>query len=726
MLRFVRGATRFFSDRSPHRLVRHVYTEERKHWRYRRCFEVMQVWLGLSVALLTVFLIVSCSSVQARYFLLRWVGKPPGDSTDCTLEVDTLEMVVNLIALPIFAVCPLILLLFYSTSTSRWCGGLMATIWASNFMHTAAVLGHCDHRSEVLAVLTILSWACATFYSLYFARECLVRGSTIPDLVTVMRFLMRGWRLCACAGVIALCFAGDVATDAQIMKGRVGFEVVVFLSSYVIILLWPAVMFASVKSCMTMCHKLTELTPVRSSSQLAEVQYFSRRIVLGGCQLGSLVVTQLATWMYRLARLGVLWPVPQRTISLKWHWIVIVDSVLHVIIFNRERLSRFSAERKMQSTSAERRKRWFTASASWRPNKHEAWQAKIAELAGRGFTLEALLGFYRGLGSTYMPQYVAARHRTLDVVRMAIIPESRHAKSALADIMMGGAYTRPQTLVTHNWDNLFRDLVAAVVADALGDDDFACIAYLLEHDIEIVAQAVRAAGVQQNTYWICAFSVNQHRGICSDNPEGTRDPVSMELHPTCSCGSPKAWNDTAPTLTCGRGIECEMNKFDDMVRYLSASDAKFRQLIVIDSAFCIFSRAWCVAEIVVSKHIGMQQSFKIKSQAVLAFHENSLKRLKVEEMSASRPEDKQHILDSIQDTAAFNRHLQDMLFYEMFPSLQKTAEDLMLARFKQLLRWSSVRGSRASLRNHPGAVAFDFDLDLENLIGRPQGLDVCV
>merc|ERR1712151_806408 len=129
--------------------------------------------------------------------------------------------------------------------------------------------------------------------------------------------------------------------------------------------------------------------------------------------------------------------------------------------------------------------------------------------------------------------------------------------------MMQGRYTRPQKMVTHNWSNLFRDMVAAVVADALDEAEYQMIAYFLDRDIDVLARWIRAGGVHLRTYWVCAFSVNQHLGICSTL--SILDPVTDELHPTCDCELFKAWNDTPPTAG-GRGIPCEMNKSQDMMR----------------------------------------------------------------------------------------------------------------------------------------------------------------
>merc|ERR1712048_701815 len=100
------------------------------------------------------------------------------------------------------------------------------------------------------------------------------------------------------------------------------------------------------------------------------------------------------------------------------------------------------------------------------------------------------------------------------------------------------------------------------------------------------------------SYWVCAFCVNQHAGICGGNPYHGTDAVTGVEYPVCGCGLRKAWNTTEPVLDeDGRSIPCEMNKFDDMMELLSATDSNFAQVIAVDASFELFSRAWCVAEI---------------------------------------------------------------------------------------------------------------------------------
>eukprot|EP00927_Polykrikos_kofoidii_P084407 TRINITY_DN8883_c0_g1_i3.p1 TRINITY_DN8883_c0_g1~~TRINITY_DN8883_c0_g1_i3.p1 ORF type:complete len:698 (+),score=83.61 TRINITY_DN8883_c0_g1_i3:134-2227(+) len=386
-------------------------------------------------------------------------------------------------------------------------------------------------------------------------------------------------------------------------------------------------------------------------------------------------------------------------------------------------MARILTSWKSQRADALTRRQWFDASVAWHPDSNASWQENVNDLAGRGFTVEALLEFYGGLGTEFMLHYTAGRHRTLDVVRMAIIPLSRDAQSDLATVMMHGVPRRPDAIVTHSWSNLFRDLVAAIVADALGEQEFAMISYLLEHDLEAVLQGIRGAGAQLRTYWVCAFCVNQHSGICSRNPHGTKDLVMCTLHPTCSCGFSKAWNDTPPITDAGRGIASEMNKFDDMIRYLSAGNPEFRQVIAVDVSFTLFSRAWCISEIATSNAVGVKQCIKVKSKAVLDTYVNRLKDFRVEDMDASVPADKELILASIKDKAAFNKCLHSMLFDELFPAWHNLEEEDQMKRICWIIRWQTVCGDRPTRRGMwDEAVAIDC-LPLNGLIGNPQADD---
>eukprot|EP00972_Heterocapsa_arctica_P085902 12658544-Heterocapsa_arctica.AAC.1 len=137
-----------------------------------------------------------------------------------------------------------------------------------------------------------------------------------------------------------------------------------------------------------------------------------------------------------------------------------------------------------------------------------------------------------------MRHFSPGRHTTKDVVRQVIIPLSKSGGCALATIMMGGVYTRPKKMVSHAWSNLFRDLVAAVISDAMGDHSFGSIAYLLDHNFDGLESILRAGGKLETTYWICAFSISQHSCICSTSPAHEVDSVTSVPYPTCSCSAP--------------------------------------------------------------------------------------------------------------------------------------------------------------------------------------------
>jgi len=149
-----------------------------------------------------------------------------------------------------------------------------------------------------------------------------------------------------------------------------------------------------------------------------------------------------------------------------------------------------------------------------RPERTRA-AAKVEELAGRGFTLRALLRFYGDLPS-YMPHYDPERSTTNDVVRQVIIPRSAAAKTAFADLMHSKDAPRfPAVMVTHNWGNLFCHLIAAIVADALGSPFFFNIVSRLDgRYLDALLAELEEQGVSERTYWVCAFSVNQHVSIC--------------------------------------------------------------------------------------------------------------------------------------------------------------------------------------------------------------------
>lgn len=328
-------------------------------------------------------------------------------------------------------------------------------------------------------------------------------------------------------------------------------------------------------------------------------------------------------------------------------------------------VDRHSFASKAQVDAEEMRERRQTAVAT-RFNSlrggHREWWAKVEELSQRGVTLEALLHFYRGLGVDYMTNFNPDVHTTKDVVRAAIIPLSAERACAMAQVMMGGEKVLPKNMVTHNWSNLFKFLVAGIVADALGSADFGIVADFLSWDIDLLLGMLGRKGKLQETYWICAFSISQHDSICGSNPYSDVDPVSRAVHKTCPCNKRKYFNTDGTLDPEGRSVECELNKFDDVMALLAASNPYFSQIICVDGSFDLFTRAWCIAEIAEAFYLGMRQRVQVLSRKRAEKHEPMLRALRVEDMQASRREDVEQILAKIPDKAKFNSKLQEMLF----------------------------------------------------------------
>ena len=234
------------------------------------------------------------------------------------------------------------------------------------------------------------------------------------------------------------------------------------------------------------------------------------------------------------------------------------------------------------------------------------WEKKTRELANRGISLEELLAFYKNLGDTVMQSFQPSVHTTTDVVRLAIIPLTASTCSSYAQLVNKGAKVLPKKMVTHNWSNLFRDLLASVISEALGEHTFEFVAELLSDKagVEALEKMLRVHGSLQEMYWICAFAVNQHAGICGANPAGTVDPVTGLTHPTCQCSEPKFFNQDPPLNDDGKSIQCEMNKFDDMMALLARENPDFAEVVAVDASLDLFGRAWCVAELARSTSYG--------------------------------------------------------------------------------------------------------------------------
>eukprot|EP00429_Kryptoperidinium_foliaceum_P013548 CAMPEP_0176045110 /NCGR_PEP_ID=MMETSP0120_2-20121206/22391_1 /TAXON_ID=160619 /ORGANISM="Kryptoperidinium foliaceum, Strain CCMP 1326" /LENGTH=854 /DNA_ID=CAMNT_0017378515 /DNA_START=41 /DNA_END=2605 /DNA_ORIENTATION=+ len=301
----------------------------------------------------------------------------------------------------------------------------------------------------------------------------------------------------------------------------------------------------------------------------------------------------------------------------------------------------------------------------------QVWKSKVNELAHRGIRLDDLLKVWEQLmAKRTMPHFDPRRSTTNDVVRQIIIPQSRSpiggggmAYASVRSKKRGEDGALAKCMVTHNWTNLFWHLVAAVVASQLGHSMYASVAedLLRPGRRQKLRQKLASKGVLDMTFWICAFSINQHAGICDgfgpQRDEGTpefaefdakrRDSVTGDVFKLCNCREIKRrYNE--PAL-------CEMNKFDEMMRHLDKlQPGCFSHLIVVDVDFDVFTRAWCVAEIVESDRSNFTQRIMIHSKEALDKHYDRLLLLDVRKCNAALQADKDEIMDRIGDEKAID------------------------------------------------------------------------
>ena len=152
-------------------------------------------------------------------------------------------------------------------------------------------------------------------------------------------------------------------------------------------------------------------------------------------------------------------------------------------------------------------------------------------------------------------------------------------------------------------------------------------------------------------------------------------------------------------------INCEMNKFSDMIAWLAATDSSFKQVLVVDSELELFSRAWCVAEIAEAYMMGMKQLLKIDSALTLQHRTEKLKAVRIEDMKASRPEDVEQILNRIPNKIEFNLQLQ-RLFGKLFGTLWHLHPSERLKMTCREIRW------QLALKDEE---VMDVSLDLESI-----------
>ena len=169
---------------------------------------------------------------------------------------------------------------------------------------------------------------------------------------------------------------------------------------------------------------------------------------------------------------------------------------------------------------------------------------------------------------------------------------------------------------------------------------------------------------------MCAFCINQHASICAgfgpEPPQGTpewtawderrHDSVTGEKFVLCNCQVEKVFSHT--------DARCELNKFDDMMTHLALEVFSFGQLIVVDDAFEVLYRAWCVAEIFEASVLGMESRIQVLSQDAVDQNYDKLSLLDVRHCTASSQADKEMIMAKISDVEVFNWKIQQLVFSE--------------------------------------------------------------
>ncbi|CAJ1395284.1 unnamed protein product [Effrenium voratum] len=237
-------------------------------------------------------------------------------------------------------------------------------------------------------------------------------------------------------------------------------------------------------------------------------------------------------------------------------------------------------------------------------------------------------------------------------------------------------------MVTHNWTNSFVFLLAAIFADALHLETYEHIAQLLaKRRLDQLAERLKRAKRLGAPYWVCAFSVNQHAGICSRPPaaDSTGIPIAA-----CTCDTLKHFD----------GDLSEMNKFDDMMAYLkrelrevsnrTQEGVRLQQVVAMDVDFTLLTRVWCIGELAEGKQLHLIQAIKVHSSTSQHACLDQILQLDVAKAQASYPADKELVLSKIDDTQAFNKGLQNLLLHRLDNFLGRSVapnclDDVLLA-----------------------------------------------
>ena len=148
---------------------------------------------------------------------------------------------------------------------------------------------------------------------------------------------------------------------------------------------------------------------------------------------------------------------------------------------------------------------------------------------------------------------------TPSCLHVVITPLSSTEGFAYASVCGGNISNLADKMVTHNWGNIFFHLIAAIVADALDQKTYQeAYNMLVAKKYDQLMEMLHVRGTLNVYYWVCAFCVNQHNGICHHAPPNDSHGVPILK---CDC----------PNKKLKEGARCEMDKFDDMMAHLKAA-----------------------------------------------------------------------------------------------------------------------------------------------------------
>ncbi|CAL1128062.1 unnamed protein product [Cladocopium goreaui] len=219
-----------------------------------------------------------------------------------------------------------------------------------------------------------------------------------------------------------------------------------------------------------------------------------------------------------------------------------------------------------------------------------------------------------------------------------------------------------QKMVTHSWRNKFSFLLAAIIADALDSQLYDSVMQLLkDQKFEELCEALNRRMKLDVAYWVCAFSVNQHAGICA-SPDA-RDSTGHSIQP-CSCCTAKHF----------QGDLSETNKFDHMMALLKFrlrqdfSEVRLEQVVAMEPDFSLLTRIWCIAELVEAKKLHLPQAIMIHSAASRTDCLKRLFELDVRDANASFPADKD-VVETFALRGSFMAELRDDRQHSFFKGL---------------------------------------------------------